>query len=109
MAYVFTPHNIRLADCFKTVRSASHQANFLSVANGLVDVATNNTVGMLFYQRENPKQAAKVEVIWTSPELPESSIVVRKDLDPAVKEKIRAFFLSYSRSQARKASTRNRC
>jgi phosphonate transport system substrate-binding protein len=98
MAYVFTPHNIRPADCFKTVRSASHQANFLSVANGLVDVATNNTVGMIFYTRENPQAAAKVQVIWTSPDLPESSIVVRKDLDPAIKEKIRAFFLSYGQA-----------
>jgi phosphonate transport system substrate-binding protein len=95
MAYIFTPHDIEPADCFKTVRSASHQSNFFSVANGLLDVATNNTVGLIFYTRENPALAAKVQVIWTSPELPESSIVVRKDLDPAVKEKIRAFFLSY--------------
>jgi phosphonate transport system substrate-binding protein len=34
-------------------------------------------------------------VIWTSPPLPESSIVARKDLDPAIKEKIRQFFLTY--------------
>jgi phosphonate transport system substrate-binding protein len=27
--------------------------------------------------------------------LPESSILVRKDLDPAIKEKIRQFFLTY--------------
>jgi phosphonate transport system substrate-binding protein len=94
-AYIFTPHNIEPADCFKTVRSASHQSNFLSVANGLLDVATNNTVGLIFYKRENPEAAAKVQVIWTSPELPESSILVRKDLDPATKEKIRGFFLSY--------------
>jgi phosphonate transport system substrate-binding protein len=94
-AYIFTPHNIEPADCFKTVRSASHQSNFFSVANGLLDVATNNTIGLIFYKRENPGAAAKVQVIWTSPELPESSIVVRKDLDPAVKEKIRGFFLSY--------------
>jgi phosphonate transport system substrate-binding protein len=94
-AYIFTPHDIQPADCFKTVRSASHQANFFGVATGVLDVATNNTVGLIFYTRENPELAAKVQVIWTSPELPESSIVVRKDLDPAVKEKIRAFFLSY--------------
>jgi phosphonate transport system substrate-binding protein len=94
-AYLFTPHNIEPADCFKTVRSASHQANFFSVANGLLDVATNNTVGMTFYARENPEAAAKVQVIWTSPDLPESSILVRKDLDPAVKEKIRGFFMAY--------------
>jgi phosphonate transport system substrate-binding protein len=93
--YLFSPKGIEPADCFKTVRSASHQSNFFSVANGLLDVATNNTIGLIFYKRENPEAAAKVQVIWTSPELPESSIVVRKDLDPAVKEKIRGFFLSY--------------
>jgi phosphonate transport system substrate-binding protein len=95
MAYIFAPRGIQPAECFKTVRSASHQANVFAVAQGLVDVATNNTVGLLFAQRENPAIAAKLQVIWTSPDLPESAIVVRKDLDPAAKEKIRAFFLSY--------------
>ena len=97
-AYIFLPHNIEPADCFKTVRSAAHQTNFLSVANGLLDVSTNNTVGMVFYARENPEAAKRVKVIWTSPPLPESAIVVRKDLDPAIKEKIRAFFLSYGQA-----------
>jgi phosphonate transport system substrate-binding protein len=97
-AYIFTPHDIDPGECFKAVRSANHQNNFLSVAKGLVDVATNNTVGMTFYARDNPQLAANVKVIWTSPDLPESSIVVRKDLDPAIKEKIRAFFLSYGQA-----------
>jgi phosphonate transport system substrate-binding protein len=95
LTYLFTPKGVEPADCFKTVRSASHQANFFAVANGVLDAATNNTVGMIFYKRENPKLADKVEVIWTSPPLPESSILVRKDLDPALKEKIRQFFLTY--------------
>ena len=95
MAYLFTPKSIEPADCFKTVRSASHQANLFAVANGTVDVATGNTVGMVFAKRDNPAIADKVEVIWTSPPLPESSIVARKDLDPAVKEKLRSFFLTY--------------
>lgn len=95
IAYLFAPRGIQPAECFKTVRSASHQANVFAVAQGLVDVATNNTVGIVFARRENPAVASKLEVIWTSPDLPESSIVVRKDLDPAIKEKVRAFFLSY--------------
>ena len=95
MSYIFVPKNIEPAQCFKTVKSADHKANFYAVASGLLDVATNNTVGLMFYTRENPKLADKIKVIWESPELPESSIVVRKDLDPAVKEKIRQFFLSY--------------
>lgn len=95
MAYLFTPRNIEPAKCFKAVRSASHQANVFSVANGVLDVATNNSVGLVFAGRENPELIKNIEVIWTSPPLPESSIVVRKDLDPALKEKIRQFFLTY--------------
>ena len=95
MTYLFTPKGIEPAKCFKVVRSASHQANVFSVANGVLDVATNNSVGLIFAKRENPDIAAKIETIWESPPLPESSIVVRKDLDPALKEKIRQFFLTY--------------
>jgi phosphonate transport system substrate-binding protein len=95
MAYLFTPKNIDPNQCFKVVRNASHQANVFSVANGVLDVATNNTVGLLFAKREKPEVADKIEVIWTSPPLPESSILVRKDMDPATKEKIRQFFLTY--------------
>ncbi len=95
MAFLFTPKGIEPSECFKAVRSASHQANLFSVANGVVDVATNNTVGLVFARRENPALAAKVQVIWTSQPLPESSILARKDLDPVIKEKIRSFFLSY--------------
>lgn len=103
MAYLFTPKNIEPNKCFKSVRSASHQANAFSVANGVLDVATNNSVGMLFFARQSPDMAAKVEVIWTSPPLPESSIVVRKDMDPALKEKIRQFFLTYGTGTDEKA------
>ena len=95
MAYLVTPKGIEPARCFKTVRSANHQTNLFSVANGVLDVATNNTVGLVFAKRENPALADKIEVIWTSPPLPESSILVRKDVDPALKEKMRQFFLTY--------------
>ncbi len=93
--YVFAPKGIEPSACFKTVRSASHQANLGSVANGVLDVATNNTEGLLFATRENPAIPAKVQVIWTSPPLPESSILVRKDLDPAIKAKLLKFFTTY--------------
>jgi len=99
MAYVFIPHNIDLQDCFSVVREANHQANLFAVANGVVDVATNNTIGLIFARREHPEMADKVQVIWTSPPLPESSIVVRKDLDPATKAKLKDFFVRYGTAQ----------
>jgi phosphonate transport system substrate-binding protein len=97
--YLFAPKGIEPADCFKTVRSASHQANLFAVANGLVQVASNNTEGLLFARRSTPEVVDKVQVIWTSPPLPESAILARKDLDPAVKDKLRKFFTNYGSAQ----------
>ena len=97
--YLFGPRKIEPADCFKTVRSASHQANLGAVANGLLNVATNNTEGLLFAERQTPEIRNKVKVIWTSPPLPESAIVVRKNLDPQVKAKLKTFFSTYGTAQ----------
>jgi phosphonate transport system substrate-binding protein len=95
MAYLFTPKNVDPQTCFKTVRSANHQSNLLSVATGVLDAATNNSTALMFLKRNRPEMAAKIKVIWTSPALPEDPIVWRKDMDPATKEKLRSFFLSY--------------
>lgn len=103
LTYLCTPRNIEPAKCFKSVRSASHQANSYAVANGVQDAATNNSVGLLFFKRQSPALADKLQVIWESPPLPESSIIVRRDLDPALKEKIRQFFLTYGTGTDAKA------
>ena len=95
MAFLFGPAGVDPAECFSEVRNANHQANALAVANGVIDVATNNDVGLLFTERQNPRAAANLEVIWESPPIPESAIVVRRDLDPATIERVRSFFLTY--------------
>jgi phosphonate transport system substrate-binding protein len=43
-------------------------------------------------------------VIWESPTLPEDPIIWRKDLDPAVKEKVRQFFLTYGQGSTPQAA-----
>jgi phosphonate transport system substrate-binding protein len=96
------------AQCFKTVRSANHQANALAVATGLVDVATSNTVNTVFLTRQNPQAAAQIREIWQSPPIPESGIVIREDLDPALKEKIRSFFLTYGQGEGAEAERQRR-
>ncbi|HYG26720.1 MAG TPA: phosphate/phosphite/phosphonate ABC transporter substrate-binding protein [Caulobacteraceae bacterium] len=97
MTYLFAPRNIDPKQCFKTVRSANHQANLFAVARGVLDVATNNTTGMRLNLERGEEEARQVKIIWRSPVLPEDPIVYRKDLDPAVKEKLRQFFLTYGR------------
>ena len=95
MTFLFAPCGTTPSDCFSTVRSASHQANFFAVANGVVDVATNNSIELRRAATDNPAMVRNVQVIWQSPPLPSSSIVVRRDLDPALRERIRQFFLTY--------------
>lgn len=100
MAFLFNPRNIVPAQCFKTVRSANHQSNAFSVASGVLDVATSNTVNTVFMTKQNPQVAAQIQEIWQSPPIPESGILVREDLDPVLKEKIRSFFLTYGQGDS---------
>ncbi len=108
MAFLFNPRNIVPAECFKTVRSANHQSNAFSVASGLLDVATSNTVNTVFMTKQNPQVAAQIQEIWQSPPIPESGILVREDLDPVLKEKIRSFFLTYGQGDTVEAERQRR-
>jgi phosphonate transport system substrate-binding protein len=95
MTGVFIPRGIKPENCFKTVLPANHQSNLFAVANGKLDAATNNSTAIRLNRDRKEGQADKIRVIWTSEVLPEDPLVWRKDLDPAVKEKVRQFFLTY--------------
>jgi phosphonate transport system permease protein len=95
LTYFFSPRNIDPTTCFSTVRSANHQANSFAIANGLVDVATSNSVNTVFLNRQNPEVARQIEVIWESPPIPESGILVRGSLPDDLKARIREFFVNY--------------
>lgn len=107
MTYLFAPKGIDPNTCFKTVRSANHEANLFSVGSGLLDAATNNTASMdrmaMLGTDMAKKTLADIEVIWTSPTIPEDPMIRRKDLDPALKAKIDAFIFSYGTGQGPEA------
>jgi phosphonate transport system substrate-binding protein len=105
MTYLFAPRNIRPIDCFKQVRSgSSHQTNLVAVANGQLDVATNNSTSLMLNKQNGAQEADKVRVIWRSPVLPEDPIIWRNDLDPRTKEKLRQFFLTYGQGDSPEAA-----
>jgi len=99
MTWLFGPRNIRPETCFKTVRSANHEANLFAVSMGQLDAATNNSQSLSRLADQKTEAAQKavadIEVVWRSPTLPEDPMVWRKDLDPALKAKIRDFIFSY--------------
>ena len=99
MTYLFAPRKIDPSTCFKTVRAANHEANLFSVANGVLDAATNNTASMDRLGMLNTEIAkrtlATVEIVWRSPTIPEDPIVWRRDLEPDLKKKVAGFLFSY--------------
>ncbi len=97
MAYIFAPRGINPVDCFKNVTNASHEANGLAVANGLLDVATNNTTNVKRLERTRPEILERVREIWRSPLIQTDPIIWRKDLDLATRQKVLYFFMTYGR------------
>ena len=95
--YVWAQNNMDPKDCFKTVRSANHEANLMAAANKQVDYANNNSEQLVRTQMNAPDAANQVKAIWTSPLIPADPIAYRKDLSVELKNSIQGFFLSYGR------------
>lgn len=99
MTYLFAPRNINPADCFKTVRSANHESNLFAVSGKLLDAATNNTASMdrlkLLDTDVARRTLGNVEIVWRSPRIPEDPLIVRKDLDPALRKQLMDFIFAY--------------
>ena len=106
--YVFAKNGVDHRTAFKTVRNASHGANLQAVLAKQVDVATNNTEDLGKLEASKPELASQVKVLWKSPLIPSDPFVWRKDLDPAVKAKLKSFVIGYAKTDpAEKAILKN--
>jgi len=95
---VFATRELDSDTFFAAVTIDNHQNNALAVANGEVDVAANNTGDMERFAHHFPEQFSRLRVLWTSTLIPHAVIVVRRDLDPALRRAIAAFVTGYARS-----------
>lgn len=97
-AYLFAPHDVAPAACFRAVRTGDLESNLALVASGGLDAAVSDTPTLEALETSRPQAARELRVIWTSPKLPPEPLVWRKDVDPSVKEKLRAFLMGYGRA-----------
>lgn len=102
--YVFAQNGVDHRTAFKTVRNASHGANIQAVLAKQVDVATNNTEDMGKLETSKPELFNQLKVLWRSPLIPSDPFVYRKDLDPAVKSKLKNFVLGYAKTDPQEQS-----
>jgi len=96
--YLFSQNKIDPRNTFKSMRNASHGANLQAVLAKQLDVATNNTEDVGKLEASKPELASQVRVLWRSPLIPSDPFVWRKDLDPAVKAKLKAFVVGYAKT-----------
>lgn len=80
---------------FRIVQVDNHQNNALAVANGEVDVATNNTADLERFRARFPAQYAELREIWRSPLIPHAVLVVRENLPEPLKQRIIDFLTHY--------------
>lgn len=99
--YVFAQNKQDPKTLFKVVRSANHETNALTVANKLVDVATNNSENLDKIKERQPEKFNDIKIIWTSPLIALDPLVMGKGLPEASKTKIKNFFYNYAKTDAR--------
>jgi phosphonate transport system substrate-binding protein len=95
--YIWAKKSINPDTHFKESRNANHEANALAVANKQVDFATNNTMSLKRFQKNFPRKAKNIKVIWQSPLIPNDPICWRKDLPSEIKAKLKGALLAYGR------------
>ncbi len=93
--YAWAKNNVDVRKFFKNILTSNHETNLLAVANKQVDVATNNTEDFEKFGKSQPQRAANIRAIWKSPIIPADPIVWRKDLPDGLKQKVKAFFVTY--------------
>jgi len=94
---LFLPNGIDIETRFRDVIIGTHQETALAVANGVADVATNNTTDLERFRRQFPVEAERLQVIWTSQSTPAAQILVRSDMSPSIQRKLRRALTAYGR------------
>ncbi|GAA4342170.1 phosphonate ABC transporter substrate-binding protein [Pigmentiphaga soli] len=94
---LFTPRNIQIETHFRSETIDGHQGAALAVANGEVDVATNNTADLERFARRFPAEYARLRILWESDLIPHGAIVMRIGHSQELMDKVRAFLRDYGR------------
>jgi len=104
--FLFAARGVTPQAVFKRVVPGNHEKNYLAVATGKVDVATNNDMDMGRYLSRYPGLAGKIRIIWKSPPIPGDPFIWRQDLPTHIKQEIQAFLVQYGRQTPGKSSGR---
>ncbi|MBC8036607.1 MAG: phosphate/phosphite/phosphonate ABC transporter substrate-binding protein [Rhizobiales bacterium] len=104
--FLFARKGLEPRSLFKRVFHASHEKNFLAVADGQADVATIASITFERVCKAQPEKCARLRIVWQSPTIPNDPLIWRKDLPEEIKARIRSFFADYGSEHAGKPRER---
>ncbi|MGB0561565.1 MAG: phosphonate ABC transporter substrate-binding protein [Spirulinaceae cyanobacterium] len=98
--HIFVQQEVNAEEIFEEVLFAgNHEAAALAVVAEQVDVATNNSQNIARLAETHPDALDQIQIIWTSPLIPNEPIAYRGDLPDCLKTQIEDFFLSYDNTE----------
>lgn len=94
--YVFAQQGVKAEEVFENVVFAgNHETTALAVAENQIDVATNNSHYLSRLAETNPEALDNIEIIWTSPIIPNDPLAYYEDLPDCLKTAMQDFFVNY--------------
>lgn len=96
--FLFNKRGTTPEKLFKNVVYGGHFPNLDALWAKKVDVAINNTTDMAVFQARTQGAKEGIRVLWTSPEVPNDVLMVRKNAPDAVKQTVKDIFLNYGKN-----------
>jgi phosphonate transport system substrate-binding protein len=96
--YLFAKRGISPSQAFRSLTSASHEQNLQAVLNGEADAAVNNSEELAKLAMRDPAAARRLKVIWRSPMIAQSPLLMRKDLPHTERNRIAETVLEFGKA-----------
>ncbi|RYF83248.1 MAG: phosphate/phosphite/phosphonate ABC transporter substrate-binding protein [Comamonadaceae bacterium] len=91
-AQLLLPRGLPVETAFRDERVSNHQDNLLALANGDVDLATNDSMHLACFAQQFPNEAARLRSVWQSAPVPAPMLLVREDAPEMWMHQTQAFF-----------------
>lgn len=105
--YAFQKNRIdSVQQAFRRVEVGSHQENLTRVAAKQVQVGVANSQEYAFFAQDHASLAGELRVVWESPLIPQSPLLMREKLPASLKNQIRDFVLGFGKTRDEKAILR---
>ena len=93
--FLFTPRKTTADLLFKSVASDGHFPNLAALWARKVDVIVNNTTDLAVFQARTPGAQEGIVTLWESPLVPNDVLMVRRDMQPAHRQRLAGLFMAY--------------